>query len=92
MSISPEKVHETLEKYMLVDGFDFVFDIKKSKGCQIYDSRKDKYLLDCFSFFASAPLGANHPKLYNPEFIKKIGEVAVNKPTNSDIYLSLIHI
>ena len=86
MNISPEKVHETLNKYMLVDGFDFVFDIKKSKGCQIYDSRNNRYLLDCFSFFASAPLGANHPKLCNPEFIKKIGEVAVNKPTNSDCY------
>ncbi len=86
MNISPEKVHETLGKYMLVDGFDFVFDIKKSKGCQIYDSKNDKYLLDCFSFFASAPIGANHPKLYNEEFIKKIGEIAINKPTNSDIY------
>ena len=86
MTISPEKVHNTLEKYMLVDGFDFVFDIKKSKGCKIYDSKNNKYLLDCFSFFASAPIGANHPKLYNEEFIKKIGEIAVNKPTNSDIY------
>ncbi len=88
MSINPEKVHETLKKYMLVDGFDFVFDINKSKGCQIYDSRNDKYLLDCFSFFASAPIGANHPQLDNPEFIKKIGKIAVNKPTNSDCYTS----
>jgi len=43
-------------------------------------------MLDCFSFFASAPLGCNHPKLTTPEFIKKIGELAVNKPTNSDLY------
>jgi len=86
MNVNPEKVHETLKKYMLVDGFDFVLDLKKSKGCQIYDSKNKKYLLDCFSFFASAPLGCNHPKLYNPEFIKKIGEIAVNNPTNSDIY------
>ena len=86
MNISPDKVHETLKKYMLVDGFDIVFDNKKSKGCNIYDSKNNRYLLDCFSFFASAPLGANHPKLSNPEFIKKIGEIAVNKPTNSDIY------
>ena len=86
MNISPEKVHETLKKYMLVDGFEFVFDIKKSKGCQIYDSRNDRYLLDGFSFFASSPLGVNHPKLCNPEFIKRIGEVAINKTTNSDCY------
>lgn len=86
MSIKPENVHKTLSKYIIVDGFDFVLDLRKSKGCQIYDSRENKYFLDCFSFFASAPLGCNHPKLSNPEFIKKIGEVAVNKPTNSDIY------
>lgn len=71
---------------MLVDGFDLVLDLQKSKGLQIYDSKQDKYLLDGFSFFASSPLGCNHPKLNNPEFIKHIGTVAVNKPTNSDLY------
>ncbi len=86
MNITPEKVHETLKKYMLVDGFDLVVDLKKSKGCRIYDSRHNRYFLDGFSFFASAPLGCNHPKLANPEFIKKLGELAVNKPTNSDCY------
>ena len=86
MTVQPKNVHATLSRYILVDGFDLVLDLKKSKGCKIYDSRHNKYLLDCFSFFASAPLGCNHPKLSNPEFIKKIGEVAVNKPTNSDVY------
>jgi L-lysine 6-transaminase len=86
MSIGPKEVHSTLAKYMLTDGFDLVLDLKKSKGCQVYDSKNGKYLLDCFSFFASAPLGCNHPELTTPEFIKKLGEIAVNKPTNSDIY------
>jgi len=86
MKIRPDEVHKTLEKYLLVDGFDFVLDLKKSKGCQIYDSKENKYLLDCFSSFASAPLGYNHPKLVTPELIKELGELAVNKPTNSDIY------
>ena len=86
MTIKPTNVHETLAKHIFVDGFDFVLDLKKSKGCQIYNSINGKHMLDCFSFFASAPLGLNHPKLNNPEFIKKIGEIAVNKPTNSDTY------
>lgn len=86
MTIEPKNVHKTLSKHILVDGFDLVLDLKKSKGCQIYDSVTRKYLLDCFSFFATSPIGLNHPKLTNPDFIKKIGEVAVNKPTNSDIY------
>ena len=86
MAIQPKDVHTVLSKYMLVDGFDLVLDLKKSEGCRIYDSRHDRYLLDCFSFFASAPLGVNHPELTTPEFLKKLGEVAVNKPTNSDVY------
>ncbi len=86
MSIKPTEVHKTLSKHMLADGFDLVLDLKKSKGCRIYNSRAGKYMLDCFSFFASAPIGCNHPKLTTPEFIKKMGELAVNKPTNSDLY------
>ena len=86
MLIKPRDVHKTIERYMLADGFYLVLDLKKSKGCQIYDSKNEKYILDCFSFFASAPLGCNHPKLTTQEFIKKLGEIAVNKPTNSDIY------
>ncbi len=86
MVIEPENVHKILSKYMLIDGFDFVLDLKKSNGCKIYDSKSKKFMLDCFSFFATAPLGCNHPKLNNAEFIKKIGQVAINKPTNSDVY------
>jgi len=86
MSMKPTDVHKTLSKYMLADGFDLVLDLKKSKGCRIYDSRRGNYFLDCFSFFATAPLGCNPPELTTPEFIKKIGELAINNPTNSDIY------
>ena len=86
MTISPENVHEIISKYLLADGLDLVLDLKKSKGCQIYDSRKNRFMLDCFSFFATSPLGINHRELSNSQFIEKIGEVAINKPTNSDIY------
>jgi L-lysine 6-transaminase len=71
---------------MLADGLDLVLDLRKSHGCQLYDSRNGKYYLDCFSFFGTAPLGCNHPRLCDPDFVKKIGEVAVNNPSNSDVY------
>lgn len=86
MTIKPSNVHKVLGKYMLVDGFDLVLDLKKSKGCRVYDSVKGRYLLDFFSFFATSPIGLNHHKLTTPQFIKRIGEIAVNNPTNSDIY------
>ncbi len=84
--IRPEDVHRVLSKYMLVDGLDLVMDLKKSEGCRIYDSRNDRWFLDFFSFFASSPLGCNHPALLEPDFLKKLAEVAVNKPTNPDVY------
>lgn len=84
--IEPKDVHRILSKYMLVDGFDLVLDLRKSKGCRIYDSRRGRWFLDFFSFFASSPLGCNHPALLEPDFLKKLAEVAVNKPTNSDVY------
>ena len=86
MTIKPTDVHKTLGRYMLADGFDLVLDLKKSKGCRIYDSRTGTYFLDGFSFFATAPIGCNHPAMTTPEYIKKIGELAINNPTNSDIY------
>ena len=86
MTINPTNVHKTLSKYIIVDGFDLVLDLKNSKGCNIHDSKSGKTFLDCFSFFATSPLGINHPKLITNDFIKKMGEIAVNKPTNSDVY------
>jgi L-lysine 6-transaminase len=86
MTVKPNDVHKTLSRYMLTDGFDLVLDLKKSKGCRIYDARRGTYFLDCFSFFATAPLGCNPPEMTTPEFIKKMGEIAINNPTNSDVY------
>lgn len=84
--ILPEDVHKILEKYMLVDGYDLVLDLRKSKGSWVYDAKRGCYFLDFFTFFASSPIGYNHPKLTETEFIRKLGEVAVNKPANSDLY------
>jgi len=84
--VKPQQVHQILNKYILADGYDIVLDLEKSKGLYLYDSRESKKYLDFFTFFASNPLGMNHPKIANDEFIRKIGTVALNKPSNSDIY------
>ncbi|MGC8585424.1 MAG: L-lysine 6-transaminase [Thermoplasmata archaeon] len=84
--ITPKEVHEVLSKRILTDGFDMVLDLEKSKGAWIYDSRNDKKFLDFFGFFATNAVGMNHPKMFDPEFLKKINYAAINKPTNSDVY------
>jgi len=71
---------------MLVDGFDFVYDLDKSHGIYLHDSRTGKEFLDFFSFFASWPISHNHPKMREPEFLKQISKVALHNPANSDVY------
>lgn len=89
MNVLPQDVQSTLKKYLLVDGFDITVDLKKSQGSYIYDSKHNRKLLDFFTFVASNPLGMNHPKLNNDEFIYEIGKVAVNKPSLADIYTEI---
>jgi L-lysine 6-transaminase len=71
---------------MLIDGFDIVVDLRKSRGTYLVDARDGKRYLDFFTFVASSPLGMNHPALTAPAFQKKLAYVAVNKPSLSDIY------
>ena len=86
VKVTPDKVHEVLAKHMLADGFDFVLDLEKSEGVYLYDSRRQRKLLDFFSFFATNPLGMNHPAMKTPEFTARIHRAAVHNPSNSDVY------
>ncbi len=81
-----ELVHDVLKKNMLVDGFELVLDLKNSYRNKIIDERNSDEFIDLFTFFASSPLGMNHPKLNSEETRKKLSDAAVNKPSNSDIY------
>lgn len=84
--INPENVFEVLEKHLLVDGFDIIVDLEKSQGSYIYDAATGKRYLDFFTFFATLPIGLNHPKLMTDEFKTKLLRAAINKPSNSDFY------
>ncbi|MEX0823614.1 MAG: aminotransferase class III-fold pyridoxal phosphate-dependent enzyme, partial [Balneolaceae bacterium] len=85
--IDPKNVRPTLQKHMIADGYEMVLDLKKSKGPYLHDSTTGKDFLDFFTFFASNPLGMNHDRLAgDPDFVSKLGQVAINKPSNSDVY------
>ncbi|MBI5809165.1 MAG: L-lysine 6-transaminase [Ignavibacteriales bacterium] len=84
--ISAENVHDILRTRMLVDGFDLVLDLKNSHGLTLVDEKTGDEYLDFFSFFASNPLGMNHPKMNTNEFKEELVIAAMNKPSNSDIY------
>jgi L-lysine 6-transaminase len=84
MSISPDNVHETLARHILVDGFDFVIDLDKSSGSRFHDARTGQDILDFFSCFASMPVGWNHPDVVARQ--SEFGRIALNNVANSDIY------
>ena len=86
IQVQPADVFDVLKAHMLVDGFHLVMDLEKSKGSWIVDARNGKQYLDFYTFFATTPLGHNHPRLREPAFERKLGAIAVNKPANSDIY------
>ena len=77
---------EKIGKHMLVDGFPLILDIENSQGCTLRDKKTGKDYLDFFSFFASSPIGLNHPEMMTKEFLNQLAKVAVNKPSCSDIY------
>ena len=85
-SVKPENVHEVIAKHMLADGFDIVLDLENSKGVILVDEKTGDQYLDFFTFFASSPLGMNHPFLHSKEVQQVLSKVVVNKPSNSDIY------
>ena len=87
LSIAPTQVHDTLSKHILADGYDLTFDMEKSEGVHIYDSKNNRTLLDFFTCFASVPLGYNHPKMVNDETFKHhLMLAAMTNPSNSDVY------
>jgi len=80
-----DKVIPTLQKYILVDGFDLVLDFKRSYGSYIVDARNNKKYLDCFGQFGSQALGWNHIELVSK--IDKLSEISLTKIAHSDIYV-----
>ena len=84
MNIEPNKVRDSIGRYMLADGMEHVIDLEKSHGSWLVDARDKKEYLDLFSMFASMSVGYNHP--YVLENKDRLTDASLNKPTNSDVY------
>lgn len=82
----PNAVKASLDIHMLADGFDVIFDPAASHDAFMVDARNGNEYLDLFSFFASLPIGYNHPGLDDEAYLAKLAQAARVKPTNSDVY------
>jgi L-lysine 6-transaminase len=85
-AIAPADVHAVLARHILADGHDIVFNFEKSHGAWVHDSRTGREYLDFCTFFASSPIGYNHPQMQEPEFLEVLHRVAQLKPSLSDLY------
>jgi len=74
-----------LSRHMTMDRFGFFLDLERSHGSHLA-TVQGKEILDCYSAFASLPVGWNHPRLTDPAFVAKMGRIAVNKPALSDTF------
>ena len=79
-------VHENLGKHMPIGSEPIVVDIEKSHGPYLHDALSGKDYIDFYTYFASAPIGHNHPKMHDSDFIEKLLQVAITKPSSSDFY------
>jgi L-lysine 6-transaminase len=84
--IQPGRIRDTIGRFMLADGSDIVPDLRKSQGCHLVDSVTGRTYLDFFNFFASCPIGVNHPKMTSEESRERLLWPSINKPSNSDFY------
>jgi len=84
--IKAKEVHAEIAKYLPAGGEPIVVDIEKSHGPYLHDALSGKDYIDFFTYFASAPIGHNHPKMHDSAFIEKLLSVAITKPSSSDFF------
>ncbi len=85
-----EHVHDTLARHLLVDGYSFVIDLEASHGSFIVDRVSGREYLDFFSFFASNPLGFNHPRMLEGDVQERLRRAATTRIANSDVYTTYL--
>lgn len=84
--VPADEVFSTLKQNILVDGFHIVIDLVRSRGSVMIDALEGKEYIDCYTYFATLPVGHNHPGLGSPEFRDVLLRAALEKPANSDVY------
>lgn len=86
--LRPADVHPTLKRHQLADGFPFVLDLERSHGVFLVDAVSGTEYLDCFTSFASWPIGYGHPGMQDAAFREELLAAALVNPANSDLYTS----
>lgn len=84
--IAPRDVLSALEEHILVDGFKLIFDAEKSHGSHFVDAASGREFVDLYGFYASQPIGYNHPHFSRAEVQTDLLRAAKVKVANADVY------
>src|SRR5215468_2752187 len=84
--IPPRDVVSELKKHVLIDGFQIVVDLQKSRGSWLVDAVTGRRMLDLYGSFGSMPVGYNHPYLRQSQIQEDLLEAARVKVANPDVY------
>lgn len=93
----PRELIAELQKCVLFEPYPFVLDLEKCEGMWLatIDGRR---IFDWAGFYASRLIGMNHPRLYEPAYLKRLQVAANNKIANPDFptrdcvdYYRLLH-
>jgi L-lysine 6-transaminase len=86
ITVPTDRVFPILRENILVDGFHLVVDLERSHGCYMVDALEGREYLDCYTYFATLPIGHNHPKMADEGFRHSLMLAALANPANSDVY------
>ncbi|MFD5701476.1 L-lysine 6-transaminase [Streptomyces lasiicapitis] len=76
---------DLLRDHVSGDFGDIILDVRASQGCWLVDERDGSRYLDMSMFYASAPLGHNHPALHGDDALDEAFLAAARmKPANPD--------
>lgn len=78
-----KKYLEEFSKYVIMNPYPFVIDLKKSKGMWLHTVDGDSFF-DWASYYGSLLISHNHPKLFEADYIQKLIYTANNKLANPD--------
>jgi L-lysine 6-transaminase len=92
-----QKMIDELQRYVIMEPEPFVVDLAASKG--MYLATVDgQRILDWGGYYGSKLLGHNHPRLYEADYLRRLGVAANNKTANPDFltpeclaYYRLLH-
>jgi L-lysine 6-transaminase len=72
-----------LRRYVIADPYPFVIDLPECRGMEIATVDGQR-LTDWAGYYASKWIAHNHPRLFEPDYLRRLGFAANNKLANVD--------